>query len=166
MYSERDSRTQPASATSMPRERIREKLPAQKKAPVPDTGSNERTSDIPLSVITTSSLTGTLPPVAKRSVLLLLEQTKDEPTSPVLPPCGTTPIRRSQQCFIIRLTSSVDRGFKTTRDWPLYLPIQSLLNWSKSELSAAFAPSVDITDCGARKDWKCTTSASVGVVNE
>ena len=72
----------------------------------------------------------------------------------------------SQQCCTIRLTSSVDCGFKTTRDWPLYLPIQSLLNWSKSVLSAAFAPSVDMTDCGARKDRKCATSASVGVVSE
>jgi len=67
---------------------------------------------------------------------------------------------------MIRLTSSVDRGFNTRRDWPLYLPIQSLLNWSKSELSVAFGPSVDMMACGARKDRKCATSASVGVVSE
>ena len=48
----------------------------------------------------------------------------------------------------------------------MYLPIQSWLYWSRSELSAAFAPSVEMTDCGARKDRKCATSVSVGVVNE
>jgi hypothetical protein len=58
---------------------------------------------------TTSSKTGTLPP-----------------TSPVLPPWGTTARRRSLQCFSTADTCCVDLGLSATLLLPLYLPIQSL----------------------------------------
>ena len=90
-----------------------------------------------------SSPTGTLPP-----------------TSPVFPPCGTTPILFSLQYFTILLTSSVVRGLSTVVDFPLYFPIQSLLNTVSSSAGVFEGESVDSMEEGARKLEKCLKSSS------
>ena len=101
---------------------------------VPDTGSKLRTWFIEPRLSTTSSCTGTLPP-----------------TRPVLPPCGTTAILWVLHSCRMRDTSSVDLGRTTHFEWPVYLPIQSLLYTSSSDSSSVFhlawsAWSVDSSD--------------------
>ena len=112
---------------------------------LPDTGSNERTWDMLLMLITTSSLRGTLPP-----------------TRPVFPPWGTTAMRLSQQCLRMLLTSSVVFGLRTVVERPLYFPIQSLLYDSRSDWDAETGASVESTPDGdERMLEKCATSSCV-----
>ena len=137
---------QPASATRIPiflggsaaREIRREDMS------LPDTGSNDLTLFKLERFKMSSSLTGTLPP-----------------TSPVFPPCGTSPILFWLQCFTILLTSSVVRGFSTVVDFPLYFPIQSSLNTVNSSAGVFEGESVDKMEEGARKLEKCARSSSV-----
>lgn len=89
----------------------------------PLTASNERTLFMADKLITTSSCTGTPPP-----------------TSPVLPPCGTTAMRFWLQYATISATSFVDLGLMTHAERPLYLFIQSTLKLANSSASTGLTP--------------------------
>lgn len=111
---------------------------------LPDTGSNDLILFKLERFRMSSSLTGTLPP-----------------TSPVFPPCGTTPILFSLQYLTILLTSSVVRGLSTVVEFPLYFPIQSSLNTVSSSAGVFEGESVDRIEEGARKLEKCARSSWV-----
>lgn len=102
--------------------------------------------------IITSSRTGTPPPARvdndyERSRNSMSENSA--PTSPVFPPCGTTAMLFSLHHLRMRLTCSVDVGLSTHFDEPLYFPIQSLLNGSKSSTEELIGDSVlNIEDFG------------------
>mmetsp|Transcript_4422 Transcript_4422/g.15514 ORF Transcript_4422/g.15514 Transcript_4422/m.15514 type:complete len:242 (-) Transcript_4422:24-749(-) len=106
----------------------------------PASGSIDLISSILAMLTTTSSNTGTLPP-----------------TRPVFPPWGTTARLRSEQCRMMRETSSVVLGRRASLDLPSYLFIQSRLKGKRSSAS--------VTTCFGSPRMEVKASRSPAVIS-